>query len=168
MRPSRSLAWVLFVVYALWLLALQGLLARPHRLGAWTPDLGLVLLVAWSARLGSGRAALAALLVAFARTALGADAPVALAAGYLGVVLLHGVLRTGIEVDRGPARAVLAGLLAFGFGALVSSGPAALLAGASTPSARLVPFAVASALAAALLGPLLVRLPGLRPLRGRR
>lgn len=168
MKVSRTLAWVLFVVYALWLLALQGLLARPQRLGAWTPDLGLVLLIAWSARLGGGAAALAALLVAFARTALGADAPVALAAGYLGAVLVQGVLRTGIEVDRGPARVVLTGLLALGFGALAALARASLPPGAAAPEVQLVPFAVASALAAGLLGPLLLRLPGLAPLRVRR
>lgn len=168
MKVSRTLSWVLFVVYALWLLALQGLLARPQRLGAWTPDLGLVLLIAWSARLGGGAAALAALLVAFARTALGADAPVALAAGYLGAVLVQGVLRTGIEVDRGPARVVLTGLLALGFGALAALARASLPPGAAAPEVQLVPFAVASALAAGLLGPLLLRLPGLAPLRVRR
>ena len=44
MRASAAVALGLFFLYAVWAAALQGLLAAPRQLGAWTPDLGLLLL----------------------------------------------------------------------------------------------------------------------------
>ena len=55
MKAGPILAWALFFLFAVWLCALQGFLASPGVLGSWTPDLGLVWLLAWTGRLGRGR-----------------------------------------------------------------------------------------------------------------
>lgn len=172
MKGPPLLAWALFGLYALWISALQGVLAAPRALGAWTPDLALVLLLAWGGRLGPGRAELAALVVALARASLGADAPAALVAGYLGAALFAGLLRSGLEVDGPFGRALVAGVSAAALGLLVVSARSVALAAAgaavAVEGARLVPLACASALAALLLAPLLQRLPGLATLKRRR
>lgn len=166
MRPA--LATLLFFLYAIWATALQALLAAPRRLGEWTPDLGLLLLFAWAGRLSGRRAALAALLVALARAAFGADSALTLLAGTLGALGLFATLRTGLEVDRALPRAALCGLCAWlTAGLLVSSRSLALASAApavTIDDVRLWPGALASALACLVLAPLCLRLPGLAAL----
>jgi hypothetical protein len=164
LKPAPFVAWALFFLIALWLCALQGLLAAPGALGAWTPDLGLVLLLTWAGRLGRGRVEVGALMVAGARASLGADPPVALAAAYLGAALLVSFLRTGLEIDRPVLRVLSAGTLAWLVAHfLVASSTAALAAsgsGAEAIDARLWPAAASTALAGLVLAPLLRQLPG--------
>lgn len=164
MKPAPFFAWGLFFLVALWLCAVQGLLAAPSALGAWTPDLGLVLLLAWAGRLGPGRVEVGALMVAGARASLGADPPIALAAAYLGAALIVGILRAGLEIDRPALRVLSAGALAWLVAHfLVASSSAALAAsgsGAEGIDTRLWPAAASTALAGLVLSPLLKRLPG--------
>jgi hypothetical protein len=174
MRRSPLLAWLLVFLYALWIFALQGLLAGPRALGAWTPDLGLVFLLALGARIAPGRAPLAALVIALARSALAADPPLSLGAGYLGVAGFAGLLRSSLEIDRPLGRSLLAGISALALSSFwLAAGPLAGAAGAGPGASEALqawtwPGAAASALCALLLAPLLGRLPGLRPLRRRR
>jgi hypothetical protein len=169
---ARGLAWALFALYATWAAALQGQLAGARTAGEWTPDVGLVLLFAWAGRLGGSRAAAAAIVVALTRSAFGADPPVAVAAGLLGVLGLFTVLRSALVIDRALPRAVLCGLAAWGTAALLVSARSLALA-AGTPAVRiegvrLWPGALATAGACLLLAPLCVRLPGLAPLARKR
>jgi hypothetical protein len=174
MRRVPFFAWLLLFLYALWIFALQGVLAGPHGLGAWTPDLGLVFLLALGARIPAGRAPFAALVIALARSALAADPPLSLGAGYLGVAGFAGLLRSSLEIDRPLGRTLLAGLSALMLSAFwIAAGALARSAGAGSQLAGeafqswIWPGAAASALGAFLLAPLLGRLPGLRPLRRR-
>jgi len=171
-RVSPLLAQLVFFVYAVWLAALQGLLAAPRHLGEWTPDLGLLLLFAWAGRLPGRRGLAAALSVALARAAFGADSALALAAGTLGALGLFALLRSGLEVDRALPRALVCGLCAWlTAGLLLSTRTLALAAevpSVSIDDVRLWPGALATALACLLLAPLCLRLPGLAPLRRKR
>jgi hypothetical protein len=166
------LAFVLFFLYAVWATALQGVLAAPHTLGEWTPDLGLMLLFAWAGRLSGRRGPLAALLVILARAGFGADPPLALAAGILGAFGLFAALRRGLEVDRALPRALLCGLCAW-LSARLLLGARTLALAAEAPAVsldgvRLWPGALATALACLVCAPLCQRLPGLVPLRRQR
>ncbi|MSR61132.1 MAG: hypothetical protein EXS08_01620 [Planctomycetes bacterium] len=170
MKRAPFFSWALFALYALWFSALQGALAAHGPLPAWTPDLGLVLLFAWAARLRE-RAPLAALTVALARATFSADPPAAVAAGVLGALGLFAVLRSGLEVDRALPRAFLCGLGAFGLGGVLLLAREVALAdqasGAGLEGVRLWPMALATALACLVSAPLCQRLPGLAPLRRR-
>jgi len=167
------LGWGVVVLTSIALFALQGFLAAPGRLGEWTPDLGVVLLISWGARMAPGRAEVSALIVAWARSAFSADPFPVLAAGYLGVALLAGLLRRGIEVDLALPRFLLAGACAWGLSQLAIGARSHVLAGgpgfSSVPVGvlRLWPGALVTACGALLLRPLLVRLPALRALRRR-
>ncbi len=180
MRLSVALAWSLFCLYAVWAAALQGLLASPRQLGEWTPDLGLLLLFAWAARLRDGRGGVAALLVALGRASFGGDPPVTLAAASLGALGLFAGLRAVLEVDRALPRAALCGLCAWLSAQLLVSARTFALA-AELPGVgpgggdaehvlalRLWPGALLTALACLVLAPLCQRLPGLAPLARRR
>jgi hypothetical protein len=167
-RPALLVAGALFFLYAVWAAALQGLLASPHGLGPWTPDLGLLLLFAWAGKLRGARGPLAALAVGLARASFAADPPVALAAAALGALGLFALLRTTFEVDRAVPRAVLCGLCAWLTARFLVAGHAFALA-ADGPAVRLDPQdlwpgALASAVACLALAPLCARLPGLAPL----
>jgi hypothetical protein len=174
-KGSLGLAWALFFLYAVWAAALQGLLASPRQLGEWTPDLGLVLLFAWAARLPGGRGGPAALLVALARATFGGDPPAAVAAGSLGAFGLFAGLRTMLEVDRAVPRAILCGLCAW-LSAHLLIGARLLALAAEAPAAdlaaglavRLWPGALFTALLCLVLAPLCRRLPGLAALARRR
>lgn len=170
MRREPLLYWALFALYALWACALQGELAAHGPFPAWTPDLGLVLLFAWAARLRE-RAPLAALTVALARATFSADPPAAVAAGVLGALGLFAALRTALEVDRALPRACLCGVGAFGVGGLLLLARELALSGQASGSGlegvRLWPAALATALACLCAAPLCQRLPGLAPLRRR-
>jgi len=162
---ARLLAWGLFFLYALWATALSGLCATGP-LGAFAPDLGLVLLFAWAARLPGSRAPLAALCVALARSAFSADPPLALAASQLTALGLFSALGAGLEVDRAVLRAVLCAAAAW-LSALLLVGARALALGAEAALVAdhpLWPGALATGLACLVLAPLAARLAGLSPL----
>ena len=129
-----------------------------------------MLLLALDRKLSRRDARIAALLVACARASLSADPPLALIAGYLGVVGVTGVLRSGLEIDRPVARAFVAGLCAAGLAFFWVLARAAQVPDApGVPAGALVSSAVATGAAALLLVPLFGRLPGLSALsRARR
>lgn len=165
MSPARVLSWVLFFLYAAWAAALSGLCATSG-LGLYAPDLGLVLLFAWAARLPGSRAPLAALCVALARSCFSADPPLALAAAELTALGLFAALGAGLEVDRALLRAVLcaggawlSSLLLVGARALALGADAGVLA-----AHPLWPGALATGVACLFLAPLATRLAGLSPL----
>ncbi len=172
MRRAPLLAWLLLFLYGTWLLAFQGWLARPQHLGPWTPDLGLVLLVALGARLTPPRTRIASLLVALSRAAFSADPPLALCAGYLGVAGASSFLRAGIQVDGPLSRSLLTAVFAFVLACLwIGARAVALAASPLAASSELPvpwPVALSSAVAALFLVPCFHRLPGLRALRRRR
>lgn len=171
MRRAPLLAWLALTVYGLWLFALQGMLASPRLLGAWTPDLGLVLLLSLGAGLRPSRLRIAACLVALARAGVGADPPAALLAGYLGVAGVSGTLRSGLEIDHPLPRTILAGACAWILARFwIATRSIALAAGPGAHALdgiRAWPGAVATAAAALLLAPVLPKLPGLAALRRR-
>ena len=165
--PRRRLPWILLFLWAAWLFALQGLAASSAGLGPWTPELGLVLLLALDGRVSPGRTRLAACLIAGARIAFSADPPLAVLAGYLGAVGFSGALREILDVDRGLARALLAGvltLLLVGFWNLSRTLELAA-EGLFAPAPGLAwRTAATTAIATLCLAPLLLRLPGITPL----
>lgn len=172
MTAVRVLGWGLFFLYATWLAALQGWLARPERLGEWAPDLGLLLLFAWASRLDRARGTLAAALVVAARAGFGAAAPAALLAGTLSAYVPFSLLRSFLTVDRPLPRAALCGLGAWVLAWMLLAAQAIARA-AEEPAApvegpRLWPLALTTALACFLLAPLCLRLPGLAPIGRRR
>lgn len=169
MKGSLVIAWLLFLLYAVWAAALQGALASPRQLGEWTPDLGLALLFAWAGRLRGGRGPLAALVVALARASFAAAPPLALAAGILGAFGLFAGLRTALVVDRALPRAVLCGVGAW-FSAGVLLAERSLVLAGEAPAVRiegvrLWPGALVTALTCLVLAPFFAHLPGLSPLR---
>lgn len=170
MSGTPLFAWLCLFVWGTWIFALQGLLASSS-LARWTPDLGLLLLVALTLRLGPARARWAAAWVALLRIAFSADPPLAILAAYLGFVGACHFVREAIDLERPLARALLASVGALGSAWLWTSARALELAadGIHAPLERLAwPSALSTGLAALCLAPVLGRLPGLSPLARRR
>ena len=179
MSRGPLLPWLLLALWSTWLHAAQGWLAQG--LGPWTPDLGLVLLLGLAAKLAPEQLPPLALAVGLGRLAVSVDPPAAVLAAVLGVTLLARGLRTMLELEGPLQRTLLAGACAALVAAwlehvhLARAVHAAGAAGAlprtfeglaaGAPTWRL---ALATGLAALVLAPLLVRLPGLTPLRRRR
>lgn len=167
MTRSPWLAWLLLLVWSIWAHALQGLLASG--LGAWAPDLGLVLLGSLAARLSTGLLPGVALAIALGRAALSIDPLQAVLAAELGAVLWLRVLRAAIELRTqivfAPAVGVAAGAVSLWLAfvhesrELLDPGlpPGAIAAALCT--------SISTALAALVLGPWVAYLPGLSPLR---
>ena len=169
-RPGR-LPWVLLVLWSTWLFTLQGRLAAGSLLGAWVPDLGLLLILSLDARVPRPLAWRVALVVGLARIATSADPPLAILVGYWGVVGLAGPLREIVLLDGPLLRTFFAGLMALAVGALLISAqraqePLAYL-GASVFESTWRN-ALATGIWALLLLPLLRLLPGLSPLQRER
>jgi len=163
-----SLAGYLFVfLWSAWFFAIQGV-AVGGELGPWTPDLGLVLLLALDSRLSGGDARRMALVVSLARSSFSCDSTAAIITGYLGGVGVSSALRAAMEVDGYFLRSILAcvysGVLSawwivchqLGLGAELYIAPQ-----------ELWPSAISTALCALLVGPLLVGLPGFSSIRKR-
>jgi len=154
-------------VWCTWLFALQGGIASAGLVGAFVPDLGLVVLLAICARLDRDRARRAAIVIAAVRIAFTADPPLAVVAGYVGVAWVLLALRGVVEVERLAPRALFGGLGALVLGAFWSLAHArelALRGIAVPPPERLGAAALATALVAAAAVPWVARLPGLSPL----
>ena len=171
MRRGQRVAWLLLAVWSTWLFALQGFVAHAApgglALGAWTPDLGLALLVALGGRAPAGRLRVAALVVGCARAAASVDPPAACLAGYLALAPPISAVRAGIDAERASVRFALAALAALFLGAWLVLAAASARTGAPRFDwpPGLVAHALSTGFAAILLGPALARLPGLRPLR---
>jgi hypothetical protein len=172
---SLGLAWVLLGVWCAWLLALQGRLASGAApgalLGRWTPDLGIVMLLALGPTHRGARMGLAVAIVSGARIAFTSDPALAVLVGYVAVAGVASRLRETLEIDRAVPRALLAALLALVLSAYwMAAARIALGVGAAQVLAAprwAGESALATGAAALVLAPLLVRLPGLSPFRRR-
>lgn len=171
MRPARGVAWILLAVWASWLSAAQGVVVAKSWLGAWTPDLGLLLVLACAARFEPKDVPVAAVLVAVARCAHTVEPPAAVLAGMGAVTLVVLSVRRVAEVGRPLVRTAIAGGAALGL-ALWLALVHALRSGEPSPQAALaaaLPAALATACSSALFGylftPSLALLPGLSALR---
>jgi hypothetical protein len=172
MGAERFFAWCLLVLWATWLFAVQGMLAAKSGPAPWIPDMGIVLLLMLDRRLSSSSMLLAILVITCARIGFSADPPLAILLGYGVLVASMRLLRRAVEVDQIFLRAILAGV---GFLAInkywAIARSIALTSHGQTiwPSGELPRSSLGMALATGLtifvLGPFLVRLPGLSPLR---
>jgi len=159
--------WIVLFVWSAWLYAVLGRLSAGGLLGGFTPDLGLVLLLALQPRLPARDARRAALLVSLARAAFSAGPPLAIAAGMLAAVELSRALAEFVEIEGLLARGAVAGALALFCGTLLALVHAARLdpgllgGGVPFPAGAILRAAVGTGLCAVAAGPLLGRLPGL-------
>lgn len=184
MSRAGWLPWFLLAVWSTWISALQGLALQQPVLGAWVPDVGLVLLLSLGSRLERRDLPWVALAVALGRIAVGVEPVPAVLAACLGLALLVAGLRSVLEVTDPLARTLLAFLAALAVArwhALVLSTraleDASLYAGSLGASWTAVrgafgPHALTRALATAavalVFAPGLAHLPGLTPLRRKR
>lgn len=169
MNGARILAWFFFLVWAVWLFALEAWIGDGAR---WVPDLGLVLGLSLLSRAELGDAPLIALLSTLARSPFGAEPPIVVFTGFFAVLFLALLLRSVIELTAPLSRALVAGALVLIFDAWLALAhgvrlPIGVRSAALAPLAAW-PTAVASGLAALVLGRALAHLPGLTPLRSRR
>lgn len=170
MNPARWLGFGLFTVWAVWLAGIQGWLVAESPAARWIPDLLLVLVASVVARLESADAPWLALCAALARASVAPEPPVALLAGFLGIIAIALSVRSVVEITGPLWRALVAAAMVLALdGWLVcvhrvrvpeSSLSLSIFAGVSV--------ALSSGVLALLLGPLFARLPGLTPLRRRR
>jgi len=160
------------LVWSTWIYAVCGWLAATGALGAFVPDLGLVLLLALAPRVSPAEARVAALLVGLARAAFSADAPLAILAGLLAAVELSRALGGFVEADGVVARSLLAGAMALFLGILLALvhaarlDPAVVRGSLPFPAGPVLRCALSTALAAGVAAPILARLPGLSPFAG--
>lgn len=183
MTRGGILPWLLFGLWVVWLSAGQGLALETAGLGAWVPDVGLVLLLGLGAELDRRDLPLLALVFALARASVSVASPAALLAAALGVVLVVRGLRTVVELRDVASRCLLAGLGALAcerWFALVDARRALAATGlgqralAAAWDAQVGAWpdgawtrALATLAFAFLFGPALLHLPGLTPLRRR-
>jgi len=164
---SRALAWLLVLVWFVWILAFQGWLARGAGFGRLTPDLGSVFLVSLAGTLARRDVLLAALVAALARKSLSIDPAAAILFGMLALGGVAHALRSVVEIGGPFWRTLLSCAGAVGFSLWLQLVRAARhgSTGLELEPGALAWSAVASALVALALGGFLVRLPGLSPLR---
>jgi hypothetical protein len=175
------LAWCGVALWATWANALSEELAA-RLLGVWAPDLGIVLLVVFAARVRTSYLPWLAPVLALARCASSIEPLFAELAACLGAVGAMRALRAGLDLTPRLALAAATGALAAGWTVWLAwiaqlrvdehFQRAALDAPATLAGWRaaleFAPGALSSALAALLLAPLVRRLPGLSVLEGRR
>lgn len=177
MNRSDSWRWGCVAAWGALLFALQGFLASSTALEAWTPNLGLVLMLSLLGRVKRAQLVFVALSMAFARAATSIEPPMAILAAHLFVAALAHTLRGVFEISSAVPRSTLAGLnvlLLGGWFEFVRRVRDAQAAGGALDDAKLVAgfdvfapslaCAMSTALVALLAGPWLVRLPGLAPL----
>jgi len=176
MGAERLFAWALLTLWSTWLFALQGILAAGGSLGTRSPDMGVLLLLMLDRRCSRSSMLFAVLIVSSARMGFSADPPLAILFGYALLVGGMRLLRRVVEVDQALIRALIAGL---GFLALnkywaMARGIALAQGAGQVTSAsvwtRELPAgswgqALSTALGILILGPILMHLPGLSPLR---
>ena len=169
-RSAQRLGWLMLCVWAVLLVSLQSRVAELEGLRTWTPELGVVFLVALAGHAHFRSLLLAAYWIALARIAFSVETPAELLAAYLAVALALRSLSTVFELKGLLTRLCTAGLAAWLFGwwldfvrdwhSLPSALPSSELAG-RPPLGALI---LSTALATALLAPALRHLPGLSPL----
>lgn len=170
MNRTPPFAWLWTALWATWILALQGAWAAGSARAAWTPNLGVILLVAVAPRVGRGTLRGVVFVLWAAHSALSLDPPIAVLAGYLGVAAIYGGTASTFQLEGLAARAVAAGAISF----LLSWWLFAVHVARLAPSAGIgLEFdgwkgAAATVVSAAVLAPLFARLPGVRRLGGAR
>lgn len=149
-------------------MALQGAWSRPSVAGAWTPELGVVLIIGLASRMTPERARGGALVLALVRSALSTEPLFAILAAYLFLGELVATLRASVDTEGPALRTVLAFLGSMGvalwFGLVQGARegtPAPLAFGLPD---RILPTAISTACVALLFGGWLRRLPGIGPL----
>jgi len=186
---ARGIGLTLFAVWVVWLVAAQSLAVSALSavplvsvgggmgIGAWVPDLGLVLAVALVARGHPRDVPALAMLWGFARAAFAIDPPFAIFAGAAGVLVLARAMRSVVETHGALPRAFIAGACVLVFDAWLIAvhhvrHESLWVSVGSSPLTGLVetllaawPAAASTALCALVVGPMLARLPGLTPLR---
>jgi hypothetical protein len=166
----KGLAWLLALVWFVWLAALQQGMAQSARFGAATPDLVMVLLASLAGAVRRKDLMLLAVVAALARKSFSLEPAPAILFGTLAICAFAWALRAFVDLRSPLWRA---GLAALGAGGLVAWFQLVRAArersgdlGAGLES--LWPAVWSSALAALALGGLLAYLPGLSPLKARR
>jgi hypothetical protein len=163
---SRTLAWLLLAIWMTWLTAIQSRLGESPAYRLPPPDLNLVFLVSMALVVRRSDLLPLAVIAALARTAFSLDPPQAVLFLTLAVGALGVGSRRAMHLEGPLWRAFLSG-----FGAVV-----AVLWFSKVRDVRgmevvdvdavsALVLAVSSALAALVLGGLLLRLPGLAALR---
>jgi hypothetical protein len=169
-NQRRSLAWLLALVWFVWLGALQQSMAASARFGGATPDLVTVLLVSLAGAVRRRDLVLLALVAALARKSYSLEPAAAILTATIAFAGLAWLLRAFVDIQSPLWRAGLAALAAGGttlWFELVRV--ARERAGELGPGlTELWPAAGTSALAALACGGLLAHLPGLSPLKARR
>jgi hypothetical protein len=173
---STLVGWILAGVWAAWLAALQGLVAREVE---WAPDLSVALFASLAAALSRRDLWRAALAVAAGRIAVSIESPAAILAGFFAAAALARSLSGVVDTEKRAARALLGLALSLSLACWLSlvhavgaarEAAAHALApavdwslGAALP--RALPSAAATALVLLACGGLFARLPGLKSLR---
>ncbi len=165
-RSARRsiLAWCLVAAETALLFALVA--AATGATGLWTPDIGVLVLVALAARGDARGLWVGAFAVAAARIAVGIDPPSAVLFGYVTAAALHASVCAVVNPDGPLGRAVSAAVYATLFAAWLSVAHALRNPGVLGSPEQWISGAAATGLATGLaafvLVPILRRLPGLR------
>jgi len=173
-RGLRWVAWLMLAVWASWLSAAQAVAVSRTLLGAWTPDLGLLLVIACAGACRRSDVVVAALIVGLARVAHSIEPPAALLAGFLGVAVAVQSVRRFAELERPLVRLGLCAASALVFGLwlnlvhAVRTGMDAGLGGLAAALPQVLPGALSTTFCGLLFATSLARLPGLTPLRKQR
>jgi hypothetical protein len=165
---ERAIAWVLLLVFGVWAFAFEGFLAERIGLGSWTPHVGLALALAVLARSEAHHLVGLVVVFALARTAVGGEPPLVLVAGFACVFFGALLARGTLELSSAPWRTLLAFVVVLAFDAWLGIAARVRHPGGATVDLVAWRAALTTACFAWLVGPLLVHLPGLTPLRTRR
>ena len=177
MNGSRFIALLMLAIWGSWMCAGQALFAATTWTGGFSPDGSLVLLVMVAGALPRQEGFGAAIVIGLARVAHTVDPPVAVLASSILALIAARSVRRVVDFDLPMARAGAAGLAALVVTlwlGLVHAARASAsgVGGAGERLTESLLSAPAAALSAAVLalafGPVLLRLPGLTPLRKRR
>ncbi|MCB9916143.1 MAG: hypothetical protein H6828_13530 [Planctomycetes bacterium] len=166
LRP-RNAAWLIAVVWFVWVHAAQELLGRHEVFGLATPDFGMVLFVGLLGAVKKNDVFPLALLAAVSRKGFSVDPGIAILGGFLALAWLAVLLRELVELTNPLWRAVLTAAGAMGLAFWLELVRYARTGGALPHLDPLLPLAFTSALGALALGGFAIRLPGLTPLRRR-
>lgn len=168
---TRAVAYVSLAVWTGVATVLQAFAVEGLGLGAWTPDLPLLLLVAALAQLRASDAVRVSVVAGLARATFTVEPPYGVLAGTLAVGLVADAVRRVAELSRPITRAMLVGLSALSFGLwllLVDAARAGEVGDVVLArAASLAPTAFTSAALALAAWPLARVLPGLRAMERR-
>ena len=174
MRGVRWVAWVMLAIWASWLSAAQAVAVSRTLLGAWTPDLGLLLVVAFAGAFRRADVLVATGIVGLARVAHSIEPPAALLAGFLAVALAVQSVRRFAEFDQPLVRIGLCAGAALLFGLwlnlvhAVRTGVDVGMSGLVSALPSVLPGVLSTTICGLVFAGSLARLPGLTPLRRRR